>query len=228
MMKDLPAIAGGKPIRTDYLVFGSPSFGEEEILEVNRSIRSGWVGTGPKTKRFEEMFKEFKKCRHAIAVSSGTAALHLSLLVSEVKAGDEVITTPLTFAATANTIVHVGARPVFADVQLETMNIDPVEVGRKIGEKTKAVIPVHLAGRPCEMDALLKLAKGVRLSVIAEAAQAVEATYKGKPVGTIGDFGCFSFYVTKNITTVEGGMVVTDQDEFANQIKRLAIHGLTE
>ena len=125
MMKHLPAIAGGNPVRNRYLVFGSPSIGEEEILEVTQSIRSGWVGTGPKVKRFEEMFREFKRCRHAIAVSSCTAALHLSLLSLGIKPGDEVITTPFTFAATANRMVHVGGRPVFADVQLETMNIDP-------------------------------------------------------------------------------------------------------
>jgi dTDP-4-amino-4,6-dideoxygalactose transaminase len=227
-MKHLPVIAGGSPVRAQYLVFGSPSIGEEEISEVSQSMRSGWVGTGPKVKRFEEMFKEFKNCRHAIAVSSCTAALHLSLLVLEIKPGHEVITTPLTFASTANSIVHVGAKPVFADVKLETMNIDPVEAEKKVNRKTKAIIPVHLAGRPCEMEALMELANAFHLRVIEDAAHAIESTYKGKPIGTIGDLGCFSFYVTKNITTVEGGMVVTDQDEFSNHIKSLALHGLTE
>ena len=227
-MKDLPAIAGGSPVRTQYLVFGSPSIGEEEIAEVCQSMRSGWVGTGPKVKKFEEMFKKFKNCRYAIAVSSCTAALHLSLLVLEIKPGHEVITSPLTFASTANSIVHAGARPVFADVTLETMNIDPVDVERRINKKTKAIIPVHLSGRPCEMDALMELASRFHLCVIEDAAHAIESSYKGKPIGTMGDLGCFSFYVTKNITTVEGGMVVTDQDEFANRIKSLALHGLTE
>jgi dTDP-4-amino-4,6-dideoxygalactose transaminase len=227
-MKDLPAIAGGSPVRTQYLVFGSPSIGEEEISEVCQSMRSGWVGTGPKVKKFEEMFKKFKNCRYAIGVSSCTAALHLSLLVLEIKPGHEVITTPLTFASTAHSIVHVGARPVFADVKLETMNIDPVAVEKKINKKTKAIIPVHLSGRPCEMDALIELANRFHLRVIEDAAHAIESSYKGKPIGTMGDLGCFSFYVTKNITTVEGGMVVTDQDEFANRIKSLALHGLTE
>jgi dTDP-4-amino-4,6-dideoxygalactose transaminase len=227
-MGDLPAIAGGSPVRNQYLVFGSPSIGEEEILEVSQSIRSGWVGTGPKVKKFEEMFKTFKNCRHAIAVSSCTAALHLSLLVLGIKPGDEVITTPLTFAATANCIVHAGARPVFADVELKTMNIDPFEVEKKINKKTKAMIPVHFAGRPCEMDALMDLAKTSHLRLIEDAAHAIESIYKGKPIGTLGDLGCFSFYVTKNITTVEGGMVVTDRDELANQIKSLALHGLTQ
>jgi len=227
-MKDLPAIAGGSPVRTQYLVFGSPSIGEEEISEVCQSMRSGWVGTGPKVKKFEEMFKKFKNCRYAIGVSSCTAALHLSLLVLEIKPGHEVITTPLTFASTAHSIVHVGARPVFADVKLETMNIDPVAVEKKINRKTKAIIPVHLSGRPCEMDALIELANRFHLHVIEDAAHAIESSYKGKPIGTMGDLGCFSFYVTKNITTVEGGMVVTDQDEFANRIKSLALHGLTE
>ena len=130
-MKQIPAIAGGDPVRSQYLVFGSPSIGEEEISEVTESLRSGWVGTGPKVKRFEEMFREYKGSRHAIAVSSCTAALHLSLLTLGIKPGDEVITTPITFAATANTICHVGARPVFADVQKDTMNIDPVGSGKK-------------------------------------------------------------------------------------------------
>ena len=227
-MKDLPAIAGGSPVRTQYLVFGSPSIGEEEIAEVCQSMRSGWVGTGPKVKKFEEMFKKFKDCRYAIAVSSCTAALHLSLLVLEIKPCHEVITSPLTFASTANSIVHAGARPVFADVTLETMNIDPVDVERRINKKTKAIIPVHLSGRPCEMDALMELASRFHLCVVEDAAHAIESSYKGKPIGTMGDLGCFSFYVTKNITTVEGGMVVTDQDEFANRIKSLALHGLTE
>jgi dTDP-4-amino-4,6-dideoxygalactose transaminase len=227
-MKDLPAIAGGSPVRTQYLVFGSPCIGEEEISEVCQSMRSGWVGTGPKVQKFEEMFKNFKNCRYAIAVSSCTAALHLSLLVLEVKPGHEVITSPLTFASTANSIVHVGARPVFADVKLETMNIDPVAVEKRINKKTKAIIPVHLSGRPCEMDALMELANRFRLRVIEDAAHAIESNYKGKPIGTMGDLGCFSFYVTKNITTVEGGMVVTDRDELATRIKSLALHGLTQ
>jgi len=226
-MEDLPAIAGGKPVRAQYLVFGSPCIDEDEILEVSESLRSGWVGTGPKVKRFEEMFKKFKNCRHAIAVSSCTAALHLSLLALEIKPGHEVITSPLTFASTANSIVHAGARPVFADVKLETMNIDPGDAEKRVNRKTKALIPVHLAGRPCEMDALKELSNGFHLSVIEDAAHAVESSYKGNPVGTMGDLGCFSFYVTKNITTVEGGMVVTDRDELATRIKSLALHGLT-
>jgi dTDP-4-amino-4,6-dideoxygalactose transaminase len=227
-MEDLPAIAGGHPVRNCYLVFGSPSIGEEEIQEIAETIHSGWVGTGPRVKRFEELFRKYKNCRHTIAVSSGTAALHLSLLSLGIKPGDEVITTPLTFAATANSIVHAGGRPVFADVQLETMNIDPQEVEKKVSDKTRAILPVHFAGRPCEMDQLMAFARRHQLRVVEDAAHAIESTYKGRPIGTIGDLGCFSFYVTKNITTVEGGMVVTDQEELASQIKRLALHGLTQ
>ena len=227
-MEDLPAIAGGSPVRNCYLVFGSPSIGEEEIQEIAETIHSGWVGTGPRVKRFEELFRKYKNCRHTIAVSSGTAALHLSLLSLGIKPGDEVITTPLTFAATANSIVHAGGRPVFADVQLETMNIDPQEVEKKVSDKTRAILPVHFAGRPCEMDQLMAFARRHQLRVVEDAAHAIESTYKGRPIGTIGDLGCFSFYVTKNITTVEGGMVVTDQEELASQIKRLALHGLTQ
>ena len=226
-MKQIPAVAGGDPVRSQYLVFGSPSIGEEEISEVTESLRSGWVGTGPKVKRFEEMFREYKGSRHAIAVSSCTAALHLSLLTLGIKPGDEVITTPITFAATANAICHVGARPVFADVQKDTMNIDPVAVEKKIRRETKALIPVHLGGRPCSMDELMELARRFNLRVIEDAAHAIEASYRGRSLGTLGDIGCFSFYVTKNITTVEGGMVITDQDDWAQTIKSMALHGMT-
>ena len=227
-MSQPPAIAGGSPVRTQYLIFGSPSIGDEEISEVSQCLRSGWIGTGPRVKQFEEMFRKYKNCRHAIAVSSGTAALHLSLLALGIKPGDEVITTPLTFAATANCIVHVGAKPVFADVQRETMNMDPSEVEKKIRWETKAIIPVHFAGRPCSMDELMELANRFHLRVIEDAAHAIESSYQERPIGTIGDLGCFSFYATKNITTGEGGMVITDRDEWAQHIKTMALHGLTK
>ena len=169
-----------------------------------------------------------RNSRHAVAVSPCTAALHLSHLALGIERGDEVITTTLTFAATANCVVHLGATPILADVELETMNIDPREVEKKITKKTKAMIPVHLTGRPCDMGALMELAQRAHLHVVEDAAHAVEASYRGKPMGTLGDLGCFSFYVTKNLTTVEGGMVITDQDALAKRVKNFALHGLTE
>lgn len=223
-----PAIEGGIPERSTFLVFGSPHIGEAEIQEVVSTLRSGWIGTGPKTIQFEEEFRAYKNAGHAIAVNSCTAALHLSMLALGVRPGDEVITTPMTFCATANAIIHAGARPVFADCQRDTMNIDYEEVAKKITPRTKAIIPVHFAGRPCEMDALMRLAKQHSLRVIEDCAHATETTYHGRPVGTIGDAGCFSFYVTKNVVTGEGGMVVTNQKPLEQRVKILALHGMSK
>lgn len=212
----------------EFLVFGAPAIEEDEIREVLDSMRSGWLGTGPKVERFEEAFKTYKHARNAVAVSSGTAALHLSLLASGIKPGDEVITTALTFCATVNAIIHSGATPVLVDVDPLTMNMDPQQAEAKIGPKTRAILPVHFAGRPCDMDALCDLADRHGLKMIEDGAHAIETEYKGRPVGTFGDFGCFSFYATKNITTGEGGMVLTRQEEDANRIKILAFHGMTQ
>jgi len=221
-------INGGKPIRDGFLVFGSPLIEEEEIEEVVDSLRSGWLSTGPKVAKFEEMFKEYIGCQHSMAVNSCTAGLHLAMLVSGVEAGDEVITSPMTFAATANVIAHVGAKPLFVDIDKTTMNIDPNLIERRITRKTKAIVPVHFAGRSCEMDVILDIAKRHNLLVIEDAAHAVEAIYKSKRIGNIGDLTAFSFYVTKNIVTGEGGMVTTNNPEWAEKIERYALHGLSK
>lgn len=213
--------------KKNFLVFGSPYIGEEEIQEVIHSLRTCWLGTGPKVAQFEENFKQFKKIPYAIAVNSCTAALHLSLIAADIRPGDEVITTPLTFCATINAIIHAGATPVLVDVDKKTFNLNPDLIEEKITPKTKAILPVHFAGRPCEMDKILSLAKKYNLKVIEDCAHAIEAEYKNKPCGTFGDFGCFSFYVTKNIITGEGGMIITHHSQLAKRIKILALHGMS-
>lgn len=215
------------PASQRFLVFGAPAIEEPEIEEVVASLRSGWLGTGPKVAQFEDDFKRYKRARHAIAVNSCTAALHLSMLAARLRPGDEVITTPLTFCATVNAIVHAGLKPVLADVDPVTMNIDPEQVARKITERTRAILPVHFAGRPCQMDVLMEIARRKNLKLIEDCAHAIETEYHGRTAGTFGDFGCFSFYTTKNIVTGEGGMVVTNNAQDAARIKMLALHGMT-
>ncbi|RKY03542.1 UDP-4-amino-4,6-dideoxy-N-acetyl-beta-L-altrosamine transaminase, partial [Candidatus Poribacteria bacterium] len=218
-MPERLAAEGGRPVRETFLVFGAPQILEDEIREVVDTLRSGWIGTGPKVRRFERMFAEYIGAKHAVALSSCTAGLELALEVLGIGPGDEVITTPLTFSATANVIVHRGARPVFADIELPSMNIDPNEIERRITPKTKAIIPVHFAGRPCRMDDIMDIARRHGLFVIEDAAHAIEAWYRGRKIGTIGDMTCFSFYATKNLTTAEGGMVTTENDEWAEEIR---------
>ncbi len=218
-----------EPIRTkeDFLVYGAPLIEEAEVAEIVDSVRSGWLGTGPKVKRFEEMFADYKGVDRALAVNSCTAALHLSMLVAGVGPGDEVITTPMTFCATINSILHAGATPVLADVDPVTMNIDPAAVEAAITPRTRAVIPVHFAGRPCDMDALGQIVKKHDLKLIEDCAHAIEAEFKGRKAGTFGDFGCFSFYATKNVTTGEGGMVLTKSQGDSERLKTLALHGMS-
>jgi dTDP-4-amino-4,6-dideoxygalactose transaminase len=210
-----------------FITFGSPKIEQEEVDEVIDCLKSGWLSTGPKVARFEEAFSSYTNTKHALAVNSCTAGLHLSLLAASVGPGDEVITTPLTFAATANVIVHAGAKPVFADIDRVTMNIDPAKLARAITPRTKAVIPVHFAGRPCDMRAILDVAAEHGLRVIGDAAHAIEGRYGDRHVGAVGDLCVFSFYVTKNLVTGEGGMVVTNNDLWAEKIKSYALHGLT-
>jgi len=210
------------------LVFGSPLIEQAEIDEVIDSMKSGWLGKGPKVKRFEDMFKEYKGSKFALALNSCTSALHLSMIVIDIKEGDEVIVPTMTFAATANAVIHGGAVPVFVDCNRNTMNMDPKEIERKITPKTKAIIVVHFAGRACDMDAIMAIAKNHDLKVIEDCAHAIETEYHGKKVGTLGNLGCFSFYVTKNIVTGEGGMVITDNEEYANRIEVLGLHGMSK
>ncbi|NEO41401.1 MAG: DegT/DnrJ/EryC1/StrS family aminotransferase [Moorea sp. SIOASIH] len=218
------------PIRPKerFLVFGSPAIEDAEIQEVVASMKTGWLGTGPKVAQFENDFRTYKGAKYAVAVNSCTAGLHLSILAAGLQPGDEVITTAVTFCATVNAIIHAGATPVLADIDPVTMNIDPVQVEAKITPKTKAIIPVHFAGRACDMDALCEIAKRHNLKLIEDCAHAIETEYKGRKAGTFGNFGCFSFYVTKNIITGEGGMVLTDREEDAAQIKMLGLHGMSK
>ena len=218
------------PIRSqeNFLVFGSPAIEMAEIKEVIASMRSGWLGTGPKVAKFEHNFQKYKGANHAVAVNSCTAAIHLSILATDIQPGDEIITTPLTFCATVNAILHAGGVPILADVDPVTMNINPEQVAARITNKTKVILPVHFAGRPCEMDALCSLATDNNLKVIEDCAHGIETEYKGRKAGTFGDFGSFSFYVTKNITTGEGGMILARQQSAAARIKTLALHGMSK
>jgi dTDP-4-amino-4,6-dideoxygalactose transaminase len=224
---DKPAIAGGKPVRdkSEFIVFGAPMIGKEEIDEVIETLRSGWIGTGPRVQRFENEFKKIIGAKHAIATNSCTAALHLSLITNGIKEGDEVIVTPMTFGATVNVIEHVRAKPIFADIEIDSFNIDPKEIRKKISPKTKAIIPVHLFGLPCKMDEINEIAKENNLKVIEDAAHALGSEFKGKKIGSLGNCTCFSFYPTKNITTIEGGMITTDDGDIANKARILGHHG---
>ncbi len=215
-------------MRKNFLVFGSPLIEQPEIDEVVACLKSGWIGTGPKVKAFEDLFAQYKGCRFALALNSCTAALHLSLLAIGIKPGDEVIVPTMTFAATANAVIHAGGRPVFADCERGTLNIDHEDIERKITRRTKAVIVIHFAGRPCSMNAIMKIARKKRLKVIEDCAHAIETEYHGRKIGTFGDMGCFSFYVTKNIVTGEGGMVITNNETYANKIKVLGLHGMSK
>jgi len=215
-------------MRKDFLVFGSPLIGQEEIDEVVDSLKSGWLSTGPKVARFEALFKNYIGSDYALALNSCTAGLHLSMIVSGLKEGDEVITTPMTFGATANAILHSRAKPVFVDITLPSMNINPGNIEAQITDKTKAIVPVHFAGRPCDMKSIKEIAQKHHLIIIEDAAHALEATYHGQKVGTIGDLTVFSFYVTKNLVTGEGGMITTANSTYAEKIQTYALHGMSK
>ena len=222
------AIDGGAPQRNTFLVFGKPDIQQPEIDEVVETMKSGWIGTGPRVTRFENAVKGYTGAEHAVALNSCTAGLHLSLLACGIGPGDEVIIPAMTFAATANVIEHAGAKPVLVDVDRLTMNIDPLQIEEAITPHTKAIMPVHMAGRPCDMDAILEIAKKYNLYIIEDAAHAFGAVYHGQKIGTIGDLTAFSFYVTKNLITGEGGMVTTNNGSFAEFIQLYALHGMTK
>ncbi len=213
-----------------FIVFGAPDIHPAEIEEVVASMESGWLGTGPKVRRFEEAFASFKGTSPELvaALNSCTAALHVSLIAADVGPGDEVITTAMTFCATVNAIIHAGATPVLADIEPDTLNIDPQQVEQKITARTRAIVPVHFAGRPCDMDAIMAIAKKHDLLVIEDCAHAIESEWKGRKTGTFGEFGCFSFYVTKNVATGEGGMVIAHSPEAIERIKILSLHGMSK
>ncbi|MEZ5317448.1 MAG: DegT/DnrJ/EryC1/StrS family aminotransferase [Vicinamibacterales bacterium] len=222
------AIDGGAPVRDRMLVFGAPVLDSAEAAEVLDTLQSGWIGTGPKTAAFEAEFAAYVGARHAVAVNSCTAALHLSLVVSGVGPGDEVITSPLTFCATANVAVHQGAVPRFADVDPITLNIDPAAAEAAITPRTRALLPVHFGGLPCAMTAIGGLAAARGLTLVEDAAHAVGARHDGGAmVGGLGHLTCFSFYANKNLTTAEGGMVTCDDDEVADALRVWRLHGLS-
>lgn len=223
------ALDGGKPVRPkdQFLVFGAPFIGQEEIDEVVDSMRRRWIGTGPKVHRFEEAFRTYKGARHAAAVNSCTAALHLAMQALGIGRGDEVITSAMTFCATVNAIIHCGATPVLVDCDRETMNLIPEEVERKLTPRTRAIVPVHFAGRACEMEAIEHIARSNGLRVIEDCAHAIETSYRGRSAGRFGQIGCFSFYATKNVVTGEGGMILTDDDAIAARVRILALHGMS-
>jgi dTDP-4-amino-4,6-dideoxygalactose transaminase len=208
-----------RPVRETFLSFQPPAVGDEEVAAVAETIRSGWLTSGPRAAELERRFAEYVGAKHALALSSGTAALHLSLIALGVGPGDEVITTPITWPATANVIVHAGARPVFADVRDGDLNIDPARVAALVGPRTKAIVPVHLAGQPCDLEALWALG----LPVIEDAAHAAEAFYRGRKIGALSDATCFSLYATKSIAAGEGGLVTTNRDDVARSIDDLRV-----
>ena len=213
--------------RAAFLPFHRPVVSEPAIAEVVETLRSGWLTRGPRTERFEARFAAYLGVPHAVAVNSATAALHLALVGLGVGRGDEVITSPITFPSTANVIVHVGARPVFADVEPDTLNLDPASVAARIGPRTRAIIVVHLAGHPCDMDPIQSAAAGHGIPIIEDAAHAIEAEYRGRKVGYLGRAAAFSFYATKNLTTGEGGMLTTADEALAERTRLLALHGIS-
>ncbi|MEO8429899.1 MAG: DegT/DnrJ/EryC1/StrS family aminotransferase [Acidobacteriota bacterium] len=215
-------------VRDSFLVFGQPLIEEAEIAEVVDSMRRAWLGTGPKVHQFEREFAAYKGVDQAMALNSCTAAMHLALLALDLKPGDEVVTTPLTFCATVNSILHAGGTPVLADVDPKTMNIDPAEVRRRMGPRVRAILPVHFAGRSCDMDALVSIAAEHGAALIEDCAHAIETEYHGRKAGTFGEFGCFSFYSTKNIVTGEGGMVIARDPRQADRIRILGLHGMSK
>lgn len=213
-------------MREEFLSFNPPFIGEEEIQEVVDTLRSSWITTGPKTRRFEQEFKDFIGAEAALAINSWTAGAHTALVALGIGPGDEVITTPITFAASVNIIEHVGATPVLVDVEPDTLNIDPSKIEQAITERTRAIIPVHFAGHPVELDPIREIARKHNLVVLEDAAHAVPARYKGRLIGSEGNPVAFSFYATKNLATAEGGMLLGSA-EFIDRAKVISLHGMS-
>jgi perosamine synthetase len=214
-------------MKAEFIPFHVPEIGEEEVGSVVETLRSGWLTTGLKVRRFEEDFSKYLGCSLAVAVNSCTAALHLALDAIGIKEGDEVIVPTMTFTATAEVVLYFKAKPVLVDCERGTLNLDPSRIDAAITEKTKAIIPVHFGGQPCDMDDILRIARVHNLKVIEDAAHALPASYRDKKVGTIGDITCFSFYATKTITTGEGGMATTENPEWADRMRMMSLHGIS-
>ncbi len=214
-------------VRESFLPFALPDIGEEEVASVVETLRSGWLTTGAKVKRFETEFAQYVGARDAVALNSATAALHLALDAVGVTEGDEVIVPTMTFAATAEVVQYFKARPVLIDSEEDTLNMSPAAFERAITPRTKAVIPVHLAGHACDMDAILEIARQHRIRVIEDAAHSFPAQYRGRDIGTLSDITCFSFYATKTITTGEGGMLVSDDPDVIDRTRVMGLHGIS-
>ncbi len=214
----------------EFIIFGSPLIEQAEIDEVVACMRSAWLGTGPRVARFEQDFATYQglKPTQVAAVNSCTAALHVSMVAADLEPGSEVITTPMTFCASVNAIIHAGLTPVLADVDPATQCIDPAAIEAAITPRTRAILPVHFAGRACEMDAIMAIAARHHLAVVEDCAHAIETTYHGCKAGTFGDFGCFSFYATKNVVTGEGGMIVGRDEAHVARTRVLALHGMSQ
>jgi dTDP-4-amino-4,6-dideoxygalactose transaminase len=212
-----------------FIVFGAPDLRDAEIEEVVATLRSGWIGSGPRVQRFEQAFARYKNVDETCvaAVNSCTAALHVAMVAAGLGPGDEVLTTAMTFCATVNAILHAGATPVLADIDPATFNVDPRSLEQRITAHTRAIVPVHFAGRPCDMGAIMAIAAKHDLLVIEDCAHAIETQWQGRAAGTFGAFGCFSFYVTKNVVTGEGGMVIGASAAAVDRIKTLALHGMS-
>ena len=211
----------------EFIPFHAPEIGDAEIESVVETLRSGWLTSGTKVKRFEDDFAEYVGSKHAVAVNSGTAALHLALDAIGIRPDDEVIVPTMTFTATAEVVLYFKAKPVLVDCQEDTLNLDPKQIEAAITSKTKAIIPVHFGGQPCDMTPILEIAKTHKLYVVEDAAHALPASYEGKKIGTIGDITCFSFYATKTITTGEGGMATTENSEWAERMRMMSLHGIS-
>lgn len=213
-----------------FIIFGSPLIEQAEIDEVVACMESGWLGTGPRVAQFERDFASYQGLAAAqvAAVNSCTAALHVSMVAAGLEQGSEVITTPMTFCASVNAIIHAGLTPVLADIDASTQNIDPAAIEAAITPRTSAILPVHFAGRPCDMDAIMAIANKHGLAVIEDCAHAIETAWHGRKAGTFGDFGCFSFYATKNVVTGEGGMIVGRDEQLISRAKMLALHGMSK
>src|SRR5947207_5764529 len=211
----------------EFIPFHAPEIGDAEIESVVETLRSGWLTSGTKVKRFEDDFAEYVGSKHAVAVNSGTAALHLALDAIGIRQDDEVIVPTMTFTATAEVVLYFKAKPVLVDCQEDTLNLDPKQIEAAITSKTKAIIPVHFGGQPCDMTPILEIAKTHKLYVVEDAAHALPASYQGEKVGIIGDITCFSFYATKTITTGEGGMATTENSEWAERMRMMSLHGIS-
>ena len=224
----MPEQTLARPIPDHFIPFAPPMIGEEEKAEILDTLDSGWITTGPKTEAFEQAVCAYLGGGYAVAVHSCTAALHLSLVAAGIEEGDEVIMSPYTFASTGHVACYLGAVPVFVDIDPETYNIDPAQIEAALTERTRAIMPVHYGGHPCDMEAIQAIAAERGLIVVEDAAHAIGAEYRDAKVGALGNLACFSFYATKNMTTGEGGMVVTQDQELAQRIRVLSMYGISD